>query len=96
MEQTTNTMAKAAATFDGNRYDAGRWRVLIAVPPGGLDAQFATMRGWLDALCGPGGWSAAPAGLSGVINDAIAFYFADRAVARAFVARFACGYRAVP
>jgi hypothetical protein len=34
-----------------------------------------------------------PAGLAGVINDAIAFYFADAAFAHAFVARFCCGYR---
>jgi hypothetical protein len=35
----------------------------------------------------------APAGLAGVVNDAIAFYFADAAFAHAFVARFCCGYR---
>lgn len=71
-----------------------RWRVLIAVPSGGFDGQFAIMRGWLDQLCGPAGWDAAPAGLAGVVNDAIAFHFADRDVASAFVQRFACGYRA--
>src|SRR4051812_18987230 len=35
----------------------------------------------------------APAGLIGVLNDAIAFYFDDAAFAHAFVARFCCGYR---
>jgi hypothetical protein len=38
----------------------------------------------------------APAGLVGVLNDAIAFYFDDAAFAHAFVARFCCGYRAEP
>ena len=33
------------------------------------------------------------AGLAGVVNDALAFYFADAAFAHAFVARFCCGYR---
>lgn len=71
-----------------------RWRVLVAVPPAGLEGQFAIMRGWLDMTCGAHGWSASPAGLDGVLNDAVAFYFTDRAIAVAFVERFACGYRA--
>jgi hypothetical protein len=70
-----------------------RWRVLIAVPPSGFDEQLAIMRPWLDQLCGRAGWHAAPAGFAGIVNDAVAFYFADRAAARAFVQRFACGYR---
>ncbi len=69
------------------------WRVLMAVPPGGFGAQLALMQGWLDDTCGPGGWASAPAGLAGVANDAVAFYFADRDQARAFVSRFSCGYR---
>ena len=68
-------------------------RVLIAAPPSGFDGQLHIMRAWLDRVCGPDNWATAPAGLSGIVNDAIAFYFADAAVARAFVARFACGYR---
>src|SRR5882672_6091538 len=39
------------------------------------------------------GRAVAPAGLAGVVNDALAFYFADAAFAHAFVARFCCGYR---
>ncbi len=35
----------------------------------------------------------APAGLAGIANDAVAFYFGDPAFAHAFVARFCCGYR---
>jgi hypothetical protein len=67
--------------------------VLIAVPPGGFGGQLAVMHAWLDQHCGPSGWAAAPAGTGGVVNDAVAFYFGDPAAARAFVARFSCGYR---
>jgi len=41
------------------------------------------MRAWLDQSCGPAGWGSAPAGTGGIVNDAVAFYFADRAAARA-------------
>src|SRR5579863_8300378 len=68
-------------------------RVRIAVPPGGLGRQLEIMHGWLDQTCGAGGWGAAPSGLAGVVNDAIAFYFADTSFAHAFVARFCCGWR---
>lgn len=70
-------------------------RICIATPPGGIGGQFPLMRRWLDDVCGPSGWASSPAGFSGVVNDAIAFYFADPAAARAFVARFACGYRGI-
>ncbi len=73
-----------------------RWRVLVAVPPAGFGAQLWIMRAWLDQSCGPAGWGSAPAGSGGVVNDAVAFYFADGAAARAFVERFSCGYRAAP
>lgn len=72
------------------------WRVLIAVPPSGFGGQLAVMRAWLDQHCGASAWASAPAGTGGVVNDAVAFYFADVAAARAFVARFSCGYRAAP
>ena len=71
-----------------------RRRVLVAVPPEGLGAQLTVMRAWLDKHCGPAGWASAPAGTDGVVNDAVALYFADEADARAFVSRFCCGYRA--
>src|ERR1700704_1063572 len=32
---------------------------------------------WLDANCGADGWAMAPAGLHGVLNDAIAIYLND-------------------
>jgi hypothetical protein len=78
-----------AAAFDA----AGcfRHRVLIAPPPAG---QLATMRAWLDENFGATAWASAPAGFAGVVNDAVAFYFAEPADARAFVNRFGCGYRA--
>ena len=68
-------------------------RIRVAVPAGGFGRQLAVMRGWLDQVCGETGWASAPAGLTGVINDALAFYFDDAAFARAFVNRFCCGYR---
>jgi len=70
-------------------------RVRIAVPSGGFGRQLETMYAWLDEVCGPAGWISAPAGLVGVINDAVAFYFDDAAFAHAFVNRFCCGYRPV-
>ena len=69
---------------------------MVAVPPGGFGLQLRTMRAWLDQSCGPKGWGCAPGGTGGVVNDAVAFYFADRAAALAFVDRFSCGYRAAP
>jgi len=68
-------------------------RVRIAVPPEGLGRQLEIIHAWLDETCGVEGWALAPAGLAGVVNDAIAFYFVDAAFAHAFVARFCCGYR---
>jgi len=72
------------------------WRILVAVPPAGFGAQLGVMRAWLDQSCGPAGWQSAAAGTGGIVNDAVAFYFADCAAARAFVGRFSCGYRAAP
>jgi hypothetical protein len=78
---------------DDQAAPALRWRVLVAVPPAGFGAQLGLMRAWLDNSCGPAGWAAAPAGTGGIVNDALAFYFADAAAARAFILRFGCGYR---
>jgi hypothetical protein len=68
-------------------------RIRIAVPPDGFGRQLAVMHAWLDETCSPDGWATAPAGLGGVVNDAVAFYFADAAFGHAFVNRFCCGYR---
>ena len=70
--------------------------MLIAVPPSGLGAQLGVMRAWLDESCGAAGWASAPAGIGGIVNDAVAFYFADHEAAHAFVGRFCCGYRTAP
>ena len=68
-------------------------RVRIAVPPEGLGRQLEIMHAWLDETCGAEGWAVEPAGTTGIVNDALALYFEDAAVAHAFVARFCCGYR---
>jgi hypothetical protein len=70
-------------------------RVRIAVPRGGFGHQLSVMHAWLDEVCGETGWTAAPAGLSGIVNDAVAFCFDDAALAQAFINRFCCGYRPV-
>lgn len=68
-------------------------RIRIAVPPQGLGQQLDQMTGWLDANCGAGNWAMTPAGLRGVVNDALAIYFLDPALANAFVARWCLAYR---
>jgi len=70
-------------------------RVRVAVPQDGFGRQLLVMHAWLDEVCGEAGWTSAPAGLAGVVNDAVAFYFDDTAFAQAFVNRFCCGYRPV-
>jgi len=70
-------------------------RVRIAVPQDGFGRQLAVMHAWLDEVCGDAGWTSAPAGLAGIVNDAVAFYFDDAAFAQAFVNRFCWGYRPV-
>lgn len=68
-------------------------RIRIAVPPEGLGRQLDDMTAWLDANCGADNWAMTPAGLRGVVNDALAIYFVDTALASAFVARWCLGYR---
>jgi hypothetical protein len=68
-------------------------RVRIAVPPEGFGRQLEVMQAWLDENCGSEGWAMAPAGFAGVVNDALALYFEDAALADAFITRFCCGYR---
>ena len=74
--------------------DAGRnlpVRIRIAVPPDGLGSQLDQMIAWLDANCGPGFWAMTPSGTTGVVNDAVAIYFRDAELARAFVNRWCIG-----
>jgi hypothetical protein len=40
------------------------------------------------------GWIAAPGGTGSVLNDALAFYFAEPEQADRFIRRFCCAYRA--
>jgi hypothetical protein len=68
-------------------------RIRIAVPPEGLGQQHARMTAWLDENCGSDGWAMTPSGMRGVLNDAISIYFADPALASAFVARWCIGFK---
>ena len=69
-------------------------RIRIGVPPGGLGARLDELKAWLDDNCGAAGWAMTPAGLRGGLNDAVAVYFRDAALAGAFVARWCRGDRA--
>ncbi len=63
-------------------------RIRIGVAPGGLGSRLNQMNAWLDANCGADGWAMTPSGTSGIVNDAVAVYFADPTIASAFVARW--------
>jgi len=52
-------------------------RIRIAVPPEGLGVQLDSMKWWLDTNCGAENWAMTPAGMRGVVNDALAIYCAD-------------------
>ena len=69
-------------------------RIRIAVPPDGLGTRLDRIKAWLDDNCGADGWAITPSGLRGVVNDAVAVYFCDAALAGAFVARWCRGSRA--
>ena len=62
-------------------------RIKIAIPKTGVVA-LHEIHSWLDANCGADGWAITPAGFRGVVNDAMAVYFTDTALATAFVARW--------
>ena len=48
------------------------------------------MHAWLDQNCGADGWVITPAGLCGVLNDAVSI---DATLASAFVARRCAGHK---
>jgi len=49
---------------------------------------------WLDENCGADCWAMTPSGTrGGVLNDAIAVYFADATLASAFVASWCVGFK---
>ena len=68
-------------------------RVRIAVPPEGLGSRLDQIIAWLDANCGADGWTSTPSSTRGVVNDALAVYFLDAAIASAFVARWCAAQR---
>jgi hypothetical protein len=68
-------------------------RIRIGVPPGGLGQRHTQITAWLDENCGADGWAMTPSGTRGVLNDALSIYFADAALANAFVARWCAGAR---
>ena len=63
-------------------------RIKLGIPTGGFGARLAHMQAWLDENCGADGWAMTPAGLRGVVNDAVAIYFLDASSAAAFVSRW--------
>jgi hypothetical protein len=67
--------------------------IRIGVPPGGLGQRHTLITAWLDENCGADGWAMTPSGSRGVLNDALSIYFADAALATAFVARWCVGAR---
>jgi hypothetical protein len=66
-------------------------RIKLGVTGGGFGACLTAMQMWLDENCGADGWAMTPAGLRGVVNDAVAIYFLDAKSAAAFVARWCAG-----
>ena len=68
-------------------------RIRIGVPPAGLGPRLDQITAWLDGNAGANGWAMTPSGTHGVLNDAASIYFADVAVAGAFVARWCAGYK---
>jgi hypothetical protein len=66
-------------------------RIKVGVPIGGFGTQLAEMQAWLDENCGADGWAMTPAGLRGVVNDAVAIYFLDATSAASFVVRWCAG-----
>jgi hypothetical protein len=53
-------------------------RIAIRVPLDGFGQRYAAMCLWLDEICGIKGWSLAPAGTRGILNDAVAVYVKHR------------------
>jgi hypothetical protein len=69
-------------------------RIRIGVPPEGLGGGLDKMIEWLDANCGADGWTSMPSSTRGVVNDALALYFADVTLASAFITRWCAAQRA--
>jgi hypothetical protein len=69
-------------------------RIRLSIPTGGLGERLNQMHEWLDQNAGAGGWAMTPSGSRGVVNDAVAVYFADATIAAGFVARWCAGHKA--
>ena len=69
-------------------------RIRLAIPIGGLGVRLNQMQTWLDQNAGADGWAMTPSGIRTVVNDAVAVYFTDAAIASAFVARWCAGHKA--
>jgi hypothetical protein len=67
-------------------------RVRIAIPDGGFGERLNRIQAWLDNDCGADGWAITPAAPSDGVNDAVAVYFHNAALASAFVAQW-CWHR---
>jgi hypothetical protein len=67
-------------------------RIKVGVPAGGPGERLNQMHAWLDENCGADAWVMTPAGLRGVVNDAVAIYFLDVTRAGAFLSRAGAGY----
>ena len=63
-------------------------RIKLALPAGGFGTKLTDIHAWLDDNRGSDGWAMTPAGLRGVLNDAVAIHFLDTASAAGFVARW--------
>jgi hypothetical protein len=50
-------------------------RIKLGIPTGGFGVLLTGMHVWLDENCGAGRWAMTPAGLRGVVNDAVAICF---------------------
>jgi hypothetical protein len=56
-------------------------RLRIALPAGGFGTRLTTIHEWLDQNAGADGWAITPSGVRGIVNDAVAVYFADATIA---------------
>jgi hypothetical protein len=68
-------------------------RIRVGIPTGGFGRHLDGINAWLDENCGADGWAMTPAGRRGIVNDAVAIYFVDAALAGAFVARWCAGQK---
>jgi hypothetical protein len=83
-----NTMAASSRLMITKAERRFPVRVRVGVPSAGFGERLNRLHAWLDDNCGADGWEITPAGMRSVINDAVAVYFRDAAMAAAFAARW--------